>query len=141
MMYVSILYSKMWHNLKEDIMLWVWNNTSGDVDVSQTQKSDSSIQDKLSEIYDFDISLYSWVKFIFMSGKNITIQSVWITKISAYLLEKFDKNTFQPSELLPTYNFLVKNYHTKLSQSDFNTVTQVLYEFVEGWWSVELIKK
>jgi hypothetical protein len=47
-------------------------------------------------------------------------------KISAYLLNKFQKNSFLPEELLQPYNYLVDNYTSQLSKADYKKLISIL---------------
>jgi hypothetical protein len=141
MVYISTLYSK--YSLKISNDLWFTSDTTvwEESKISQDTKSSIFSPEILNNIYNTDTSMYSWVKFILTSWENVTIKSQWLLKIVVFFLDFYKKNTFLPEELLQVYNYLVDNYVSQLSKSDYNKLISILWDFVMKWWNVELMKK
>lgn len=129
MMYISTLYSKRKLSIKEDLVIRI---------TSEIQKENPLINEKIKNI---DVENIESIEFKKLDGKNFTIKSKKLFKITLLITQNLWKNSFEPHQLESIYANVVKNYTTELSESDYKKVLWVIKDFVEIWGEVIIHKK
>ena len=71
---------------------------------------------------------------------NTNILAKNLKKIVKLVLDEKPCGTFQPNELLDTYNYILSHYETELTKRDFEMINGVIKDFVSTGWAVEIKK-
>ena len=134
---ISIQYtSKYWNNL-----IWEFNikNLFSEKQEEKIEKNDDMpLVNK--HIEHIDVSDIDCVKFSPINGKNFTSKAKNLKKIVKLVLDEKPCGTFQPNELLDTYNYILSHYETELTKRDFEMINGVIKDFVSTGWAVEIKK-
>lgn len=126
------------------IKLWVYLADSGEKNEPliftppSQENTNPLLADELSKI---DVSDVDSIYFHENGWKSYKIKLDSIKSIAVYCFQKSGKMSFAPWELSGEWDFLLKNYQSKLSETDYNMLVNHLFNWIHLGWSFEIIKK
>ncbi len=145
MIYISSLYKK--NNLKiwDDLNLsFESENTEIEIpktDINPLKKEQQKTGDfKVNKDLDkFDIQDKKIISFIFDDWKIIKIRAKNLIKMWMIVIKQSWKNHFEKWELRDTYKFVKNNYKSELSKKDYDRIIEIIENFIEIWWKIEIV--
>ncbi len=88
-----------------------------------------------------DIYIKSWMeKILILNFKKWRIAKIKLEnliKIAKLIIIKAWKNKFDWGELKKTYESVIKNYKSELSEDDYKKINTIIIDFIEEWWIIE----
>ena len=130
LIFISTLYTKKF-----------WDNLTKEFDISNLlnkEKETFLINQKIKNI---DVSKYKAVKFKFNNWKSLSIRAENLVKITKLVTDMNNKTSFKAKELNNIYDYIVNNYKTELSPSNYKKILEIMEKFVEFWGSIEFVEK
>ena len=104
------------------------NEEKKQVSQEKTKREDIGIINQ--EIEEIDIKDFVGVKFFINNGDIFSIKAKNLIKVVLLVTEKMGKTSFEKNELKEVYNFIIQNYKTKLSPTQFKRITDIIEQFV-----------
>ena len=111
---------------------------NSNTDESPRDYSENEFMKKLKKVDVDDIKV---VRFSPNTLDNFTIRAKNLMRISKLVIKQTGKNTFKWWELEGIYNYVIKNYKSKLSRREFDKLRSTLKDFIDDGWEVEIVKK
>lgn len=105
---------------------------------SNQEEFSNDFMKKLSKVNVDDIKV---VRFFPKNLDNFTIRAKNLMRVSKLVIKQTWKNSFAAWELEWIYNYVIKNYKSKLSRREFDKLRTTLKDFIDDGWEVEIIKK
>lgn len=132
MFIISSLYSKKYgNNLK-----WEFNLSN----LQNPHPKATDIFPLNQKIEKINIDGISSIKFQVNWDTAFTTKAKNLLRIVKFVTENTQKYDFEAGELLDTYNYIVKNYHSQLNKRDIETIQNAIKNFVDKGWKVEIKK-
>lgn len=152
MLYVNSLYTKNKLNIKDDfsfendswetkIKSWILSSKTPPEKIVSNSEIEATSDLINQKIKDIDVSNIESITFSPQNANVFQIKSKDLFKIVLLVLHNTKKQTFDAWELWEIYQYVLKNYQTNLSKTDFNKLTSVIKKFVDLWGNVEIKKK
>lgn len=88
-----------------------------------------------------DVMSIDRVEFSPTGGKPFHTQRESLKKIAVLVTTKFKKTSFSENELKPVYDYIVSNYVSELTKTDYEKIRDIFEQFVNAGGEVKLMRK